>query len=1171
MHLNGLLELLRQSSIYRQLLDDLRANRPTVDQRLMRAARPFVAAALAEDLNCPIMFLAGRVDRAHNLAEQLPVWMPDRSVERFAEPSASFYERSPWTATTIRSRLNTLARLAPPIGTPVQSNAPAVVVASAYALMQKTLPVREFRSGSRALKVGAISDPDKLLRTWLQVGYMPASIVVEPGTFSRRGGILDIFPASADVPVRIEFFGDEIESLRTFSPSTQRSMDTIDQIVVTPAREALPRFSLSVAERLHDWFVSQPDPTEDVTSMQPDAEPLANGVAFPQSEFYLPYFYSYPASLLSYAPDDALIVMDDWGSLGDTMAEMEEQALANREDKVSSNQLPPDFPLPYFTWAELQDEISTRQTLHLGTNYEIPGDTTPALGDLFAPGQRYGGQLRSVLDDLVGLYDETRPVVIVTQQAQRLAELWGEQEDYVHPVTVIESPGDLGYLTFVEGSLGEGWVLRGDHTELHLLTDAEIFGWKRPEPRRRMQPRALPPESHFADLQVGDFVVHVEYGIGRFAGLRKRQIDETEREYLVIEYSGSDLLYVPIHQADRLSRYVGADERPPQLNRLGSQDWSRTKASTQAAVQEVARELLELYATRENVQGYAFSADTPWQAELEASFPYIETSDQLRALDEVKADMERPQPMDRLICGDVGYGKTEVALRAAFKAVMDGKQVAILVPTTVLAQQHFNNFSRRRLPFPVKVEMLSRFRSPAEQRKIIYDLAEGQVDIIIGTHRLLQPDVKLKNLGLLIIDEEQRFGVTHKEQFKELRTEVDVLTLTATPIPRTLYMSLTGIRDISMIQTPPEERLPIITQVGVYDDKVIRQAVLREVDRGGQVFFVHNRVQTIQGIAARLSRVVPEASVVIGHGQMDEDRLEEVMTAFARGDYDVLLSTSIIESGLDIPNANTLIVDRADWFGLAQLYQLRGRVGRGANQAYAYFFHPRTNRLTPEARARLDTIGEQTELGAAMNIAMRDLEIRGAGDLLGTRQSGHIAAVGFHLYTQLLAQAVRHLKGEGEAPQLPISTPTVTIDLPIPAYIPTNYIPEAALRIQLYRRLAELRDMAAVNDMQTELTDRFGPLPRTVQNLLFQMRVKLLAQHSNVTAIASENGQISIRLPYLAGVDRPALQLELGHNVRVSRTAVWLPQETLEDVIWQGNLLEVLEKLQVNLIQEGSE
>ena len=1172
MQLTGLLDVLRHTEAYQTILGSLNVQHPVPDQHLLRAARPYLIAALAQDLDRPVIVLSGRVDRAHNLAEQLPVWMPDRQIQRFAEPTAMFYERAPWTTNTIQARLNTLSTLVKPVGTaPKTSTSPPVIVASAFAVMQKTLPVREFRAGSRALRVGSRAEPDKLLRAWLQFGYLPASIVVEPGTFSRRGGILDVFPMAASQPVRIEFFGDEIESLRTFNPATQRSSDSIEQVHITPAREALPRFAPSVAAHLHDWFDSQPVPDDDVTSTLPDEDQLANGVAFPMLEFYLPYLYSYPASLLNYAPEDALIIVEDWGALQDHVADLEEQAISLRQDKIASNHLPADYPLPYLTWDELQDELSTRHVLHLGANPDLIGNGAPAIGDLFAPGPRHGGQLRLVLEALNRLHDQGERTLVVTQQAQRMAGLWSEQGEYLTPVTRIRSADEIGFLTFVEGSLGEGWTIETPEGRLHLFTDAEIFGWKRPEPRRRKQPRALPPESGFADLEIGDFVVHSEYGIGRFGGLQKRVLDNSEREYLIIEYAGTDTLYVPIHQADRISRYIGADDRPPQLNRLGTQDWNRTKESTQRAVEEVARELLDLYATRSEVTGHAFSPDMPWQHELEASFPYVETDDQLQALNEVKEDMERPRPMDRLICGDVGYGKTEVALRAAFKAVMDGKQVVILVPTTVLAQQHFDTFSRRLHPFPIKVEMLSRFRSPAEQRQILYELAEGQIDIVIGTHRLLQPDIKVKDLGLLIIDEEQRFGVTHKEQLKQLRTEVDVLTLTATPIPRTLYMSLTGIRDISMIQTPPEERLPVVTHVGVYNPKLVRQAILRELDRGGQAYFVHNRVQTIETMAAKLRQLVPEAEIAVGHGQMDEQRLEVVMTAFARGDFDVLLSTTIIESGLDIPNANTLIVDRADWFGLAQLYQLRGRVGRGASQAYSYFFHPRAHRLTAESRARLDTISEQTELGAGISIAMRDLEIRGAGDLLGTRQSGHIAAVGFHMYTQLLAQAVKHLKGQGEAPHLAVAAPTVTIDLPIPAYIPTNFIPETALRIQLYRRLAELEDAASLADMEAELNDRFGMLPRAVNGLLFQIHVKLLAQEANASAIANENGQISIRLPYLANTDRPALQDRLGHDVRVSRTAIWLPYESVEETEWQTTLLDVLDKLRITHIQLEAE
>ena len=624
------------------------------------------------------------------------------------------------------------------------------------------------------------------------------------------------------------------------------------------------------------------------------------------------------------------------------------------------------------------------------------------LAERFSAGPRFGGRLKAVLEYMAERYKLGERQIIVSRQAARLRELWGESR--------VSAPG-FPQLVFVEDSLAEGWTFHPENAKpTHLLTDGEIFGWRRPESRRRVRPIAEAPEASYSDLEIGDYVVHVDHGIGRFAGLVDRTIEAVEREYLCVEYDDDAQLYVPVHQADRLSRYVGADNRPPSLSRLGSPAWRNVKSNVKQAVQEVASDLLELYARRKIVNGYAFSPDTPWQRELEASFPYIETEDQIRVLVEVKGDMERERPMDRLICGDVGYGKTEVALRAAFKSVMDGKQVAILVPTTVLAQQHFNTFRERLAAFPVEVEMLSRFRNPQQQRDIVTRLSEGGVDVVIGTHRLLSCDVSFKDMGLLIIDEEQRFGVTHKETLKKMRTEVDVLTLTATPIPRTLYMALSGVRDISTMTTPPEERLPIVTHVGPFSPKLVRQAILRELERGGQVFFVHNRVQTIGAMHSHLQQLVPEARMTIAHGQMKEADLSKRMEEFSRGQVDVLLSTSIIESGLDIPNANTLIVDRADTFGLAQLYQLRGRVGRGAQRAYAYFFRHRRRAPSYEGRQRMETIAENTQLGAGFNIAMRDLEIRGAGDILGSRQHGHIAAVGFHLYTSLLAEAVRGIR-----------------------------------------------------------------------------------------------------------------------------------------------------------------
>ena len=786
---------------------------------------------------------------------------------------------------------------------------------------------------------------------------------------------------------------------------------------------------------------------------------------------------------------------------------------------------------------------------------------------------RFGGQLKGLLTHLRKLRNEQDRVVTVTMQAARLTELWQEQElTFVANVPDIIEPPTPGSVTFVEGALQEGWRLRTGDGEAHIFSDAEIFGWNRPEPRRRKPAkRAKTPEGGYADLNEGDYVVHVDYGVGRFAGMRRRTIEDTQREYLLIEYAGTDALFVPIHQADRLSRYVGLDDKPPTLSKLGQADWIRIKSKAKQAVEDEARELLALYAQRAAEPGHGFSADTPWQHELEASFPYVETEDQLRAVGDVKKDMEQPHPMDRLICGDVGYGKTEVALRAAFKAVNDSKQVAFLVPTTILAQQHYETFSQRLAPFPIKVEALSRFRSKDEQSRILTKLAAGEIDVIIGTHRLLQNDVTIPNLGLVIIDEEQRFGVKHKEYFKNLRAQVDVLTLTATPIPRTLYMSLTGVRDISMIQTPPEDRMPVITHVGPFDDRLVRQAVIREMERGGQVFFVHNRVQTIETARERLARIVPEARTIVGHGQMGEHQLEHVMERFGNGEFDVLVSTSIIESGLDIPNANTLIVDRADWFGLAQLYQIRGRVGRSASQAYAYFFHPPAARLTEDARARLETLAEYTDLGSGFQIAMRDLELRGAGDILSTRQTGHVAAIGLHLYTQMLGKAVHDLKaksGNGkaaaaapEAETPTISESSVLIDLPLPAYIPTDWIPEISLRLQIYRRIGGLNTVDEVEAMRAELRDRFGALPAAVDGLLYQMQVKLLAQDANASAVLSRNGHAEVRLPYLVEMDRPRLERELGGEARVTRTAVEVPLRGE----WQERLLDVLMYLASNV------
>ena len=1153
--LTGLLPLLSASPAWRALQASLAQDAQPPDLQVITGARPIVLAALSQEWRGPLVYITARVDRAWNVAEQLPVWLPQTPVQRFAEPVPHFYERAPWGDSAIRSRITALSALSE---SAADKPAP-VIICSARALMQRSMTAQQFQEETLTLRPGMRLPPDELLARCLRLGYTASSMAVTPGSFSRRGGLVDIFPQSAQTPLRVDYFDDEIEQLRSFDPASQRSLAHLEEARITPAHELLPQRAQPLAEQLRAWFDTLS--TDDAASPRNDLGPLENAALFPCLEQYLPWLDERPASLLDHAPANALIVVEDWSALRDTVAGLEERALQQREESIAAQQIAPDMPLPFLTWDALVEALEERRPLHMGRPADGSESAGPSLRELFVPGPRFGGQLRLMLDALrKSRREERERIVVVTAQAPRLAELWREQQSFIPTLNTLDEPPQPGTLCFVNGALQEGWRLRSADGDLLLLSDQEIFGWSRPEPRRRQAaPRQRAPDSSYSDLHEGDIVVHIDYGIGRFAGMRRRTLGGNEREYLLVEYEGTDMVFVPIHQADRLTRYIGADGRTPALNRLGRPDWERVRSKTRKSIQEEAHELLELYARRAQARRAPFNPDNSWQHELEAGFPFIETEDQLRAVSEVKADMERDFPMDRLICGDVGYGKTEVALRAAFKAVMDGKQVAVLVPTTVLAQQHLESFSRRLAQFPVKVEMLSRFRTREEQAALLPKLTSGEIDIVIGTHRLLSSDVVFRDLGLIVIDEEQRFGVTHKEHFKRLRTQVDILTLTATPIPRTLYMSLTGVRDISMIQTPPEERLPVITHTGHFDEQLLRQALLRELERGGQIFYVHNRVRSIEMVRGRLERLVPEARCIVGHGQMHERTLENVMSDFSHGEYDVLVSTSIIENGLDIPNVNTLIVDRADWFGMAQLYQMRGRVGRSARQAWAYFFHSGTRAPGEEALARLDTLAENSELGAGLQIAMRDLELRGAGDILSNRQTGQVAAVGLQLYTRMLSDAVRGLKDESQGAN-GVGEARLAIDLPLPAYLPSAWIHEMELRLQIYRRIAGLGSAHEVTQIREELRDRFGTLPPAVVNLLYQIDVKLQGQAAGATVIALRNATLTIRLPWLPTINRERLQQALGMDLRVTRIAIELDiTEELPD--WKPLLQQLLDML----------
>lgn len=1130
-----MLDAIRSLKSYQNLLADLSAGVSLPGLALLRSARLPVLAALLGDLKRPILYLTDRADRALTLIDELSFWAPEAPRQLFPEPNPLFYEQAAWGTLTRRDRLQALTILAsyhlPGVSKPEQ---PPVIVGTIRALMTRTLPRREFIKFTRLLKVGQQITPEALKRAWVDLGYQPADTVLEHGQFSHRGGILDVWTPSQPDPARLEFFGDEIDTIRAFNPATQRTTRNLRELLISPAREVLPGKAAQVE--------------------------LPPGISLPENdidEFYLPVVHSQHASLLDYLPQQALVLVDDFELIQAVATEIEEQAVRLRQESISEGTLPENFPVPYLSWSELQDSLSGHAFLELGRS--TAAEDLSELSADFQPGQRYGGRLKQFMDDLFTQARNGQRQVIVSRQVPRLKELWGEREDHQSLPRLPE---------FLEGTLSDGWVLKvSDSQQIALLTDSEIFGWERPQPRARTRAVHHAPEADYTDLKAGDWVVHIDYGVGRYMGLVRRVLDGAEREFLSVEYDGGDQIFVPVYQADRLSRYVGPSGEAPTPTRLGGGEWTQVKQRVRESVQQVAQELLDLYARRQVVEGHSFGADTVWQQDLEASFPYVETDDQLRAIAEVKKDMENTRPMDRLLCGDVGYGKTEVALRAAFKAVTGGKQVAILVPTTVLAQQHYETFRQRLAPFPVEVEMLSRFRSQKQQDRIIKQLGEGSVDIIIGTHRLIQQDVVFKDLGLVIIDEEQRFGVTHKEFFKRLRTEVDVLTMTATPIPRTLYMALTGVRDISQINTPPAERLPIITHVGPYAPRLVRQAILRELERGGQVFFVHNRVQTIRAMERHLHNLVPEARVGVAHGQMHEEELSRVMIKFTQGEIDVLLCTSIIESGLDIPNANTLIVDRGDTFGLAQLYQLRGRVGRGAQRAYAYFFRHRKKPPTPEGQERLEVIAENTQLGSGYSIAMRDLEMRGAGDLLGTRQHGMIAAVGFHLYTRMLGQAVRQIRritgmaGGDELAALKEMHVQASIDLPLAIGIPIEYIPDQTMRLKLYRRLADLQEEDEVQTMEDEFNDRFGQMPEPVANLFFQMRIKLRAEKAGLASVSMESDQIVLRYPPLPeGMTRKMPFVSL--DVRSGKNAFWMTvNSAIDNADWRKRLLDVLAEL----------
>jgi transcription-repair coupling factor (superfamily II helicase) len=993
---------------------------------------------------------------AEELADDLALFLEDVTL-------APAWETLPFEH--VSPNISTMARRAAARHRLARGGGPAVVVASIRSAIQRLSP------SSPDPLILARNDEvalDDLVRHLADLGYSRTDRVEGKGEFAVRGGIVDVFPAQDEEPVRLDFYGDTVEDIRVISVATQRSEDPVDRLIAYPAREVRPGGELRKRA------------TEMVASEQWAAstwDRISQGQIFPGIESWLPWLAD-PVALIDASPPETLLAVIEPARAVDRARELikEETELAKALAPTWGEQAPSAGAHPAL-FLDLEQRLGGRSHLRLPAAPTGPSDPVMEVRGLDAT----PGDPEAVSRGLARLLERGITTVVAMDgaaAADRVAKALAENGLALDRLDSLQNPR----AAIVPVGIHRGFVAPG--LGVAVLGEQEIAGRRRAHRRAGRSRAALTHQ--YRDLTEGDYVVHHQHGIGRFEGLVSRTMVGVERDYLIIAYAGADRLYVPVDQLAAVTRYTGGET--PRVSRMGGKDWSDQKARVRKAVAAVAQRVVELHRLRAAAAGHAYAPDSPWQAEMEGAFPYEETPDQLRSIVEVKADMQTDKPMDRLVFGDVGFGKTEVAIRAVFKAVESGKQVAVLCPTTLLVQQHHQTFSERFAPFPVRVEALSRFLTPRQQDRVVAALATGEVDVVIGTHRLLSEDIRFKELGLLVIDEEQRFGVTAKDALKELKVGVDVLTLTATPIPRTLEMALTGIRDVSHIRTAPEDRHPILTYVGPSDEQAVSAAIRRELLREGQVFYVHNRVQSIERAVAHLREMVPDARYVVAHGQMSEGQLEQVMIDFWNREYDVMVATTIIESGLDLPQVNTLIVERADLLGLAQLYQLRGRVGRSSQRAYAYLFHPRDRSLTEEAHRRLEAIGEATDLGSGFQLALRDLEIRGAGSILGEVQSGHIAAVGFELYAELVADAVSELEGRA-VPEAPPSE--VRIDLPVDAHLPDAYIPEQELRLEAYRRLAGTSTHPEVDDVAAEWEDRFGPLPPAASALVELARLRV--------------------------------------------------------------------------------
>ncbi len=1112
MSLRGLLDIvLTDPSLSRAVEAGTGATGPgMLDLTAPAGLQPFVVAGLAARAGRTVLAVTATGREAEDLVAALgSLHDPDR-IALYPSWETLPHERLSPRADTVGRRLAVLRRLAHPSADDPTTGPLDVVVAPVRSLLQPQVkglgelePVQLVQGQELAL--------DDVVRRLVDLSYLRVELVEKRGEFAVRGGILDVFPPTEEHPLRVEYWGDTVEEVRSFKVADQRSLEVAGHgLWAPPCRELL--LTDDVRARARALVTSHPELAE-------ICDKIADGTPVEGMEALAPVLVDDLQLLVDELPVGTCVVVCDPERVRtrahDLVRTSQEFLEASWSTAAIGGAVPIDLgAAAYKTLVEVREHAQVSglrwwSVSPFTTDAELEDDTVVLAARQPAA---YRGETDKALEDVRGWLAEGWRVVLTSEghgSAQRMVEVLKGADIAVRLVEDLAGEVDTGVVQVSTGCLQTGFTSELLHTV--VLTESDLTGARGTGSSKDMSKRMPSRRRNAVDplqLRAGDPVVHEQHGVGRYVEMVQRTVAGATREYLILEYAKGDKLFVPTDQLEQVTRYVGGEA--PGLDRLGGGDWAKRKGRAKKAVKQIAAGLIQLYSARMAAPGYAFGADTPWQRELEDAFPYVETPDQLSAIEEVKADMEKPSPMDRVIAGDVGYGKTEIAVRAAFKAVQDGKQVAILVPTTLLVQQHYNTFRDRFAQFPVTVRASSRFNSDKEQKQVLDGMREGTVDVVIGTHRLLSTSVQFKDLGLVIVDEEQRFGVEHKEFLKQMRTAVDVLTMSATPIPRTLEMSLTGIREMSTILTPPEERHPVLTFVGPYDEKQIGAAIRRELLREGQVFFLHNRVESIDPVAKRLRELVPEARVATGHGQMDETTLEQVMVGFWEKHFDVLVCTTIVESGLDIPNANTLIVDKADAFGLSQLHQIRGRVGRGRERAYAYFTYQPEKPLTELAHDRLATIAQNTEIGAGMAVAMKDLEIRGAGNLLGGEQSGHIASVGFDLYMRLVGEAVGDFKRAGTMPGEADQdvVPDAKVDLPIDAHLPHTYVPGERLRLSAYRQLAAASDETALEAAREELVDRYGPLPTPVENLLAVARFRIAATRHGLTEVSVQGTQI---------------------------------------------------------------